>query len=223
MKFWLVIGNGVIAGIAAGLVLAILILAFSTPLILKAEKYEGHLDSQHNDQRNLGTLIGTIIISIVYGLIMSAIYTNTAKKTIKRPLLRGLLFGLIGYLILAFVPALAFLPNPPGVEAKASATVRQVWWFLIIAVELIGALIYFLILRYLKSANKTVKHLLGLITFGLIVMVPFIMGPPNAIGESLIPANLLINFRLVSLLTLLAFWVILGITAGWLSKRSLST
>ncbi len=226
MKIWSIISSGVIAGLIAGLVLAMLVLSLATPLILQAEKYE-HQDHTHHEsaatqsetnQRNLGTIAGTSIISILYGLILALIYSLSTRKPVKRPIIRGAALGAIGYTVLALIPSLAFLPNLPGVEAKASATVRQNWWFLIIAVELIGTASYYAIFKYLKISNKFYKHVAGLISFALITAIPFLVGVPNSLEGSLVPDKLLLNFRLVSFSTLLVFWLALGTIIGWLFK-----
>src|SRR3990172_7394279 len=131
MRFLSTLVGGLVPGLAAGLILGLLVLTFLTPLILSAEKYEDHPGKQiagSSGQRNIGTVLGAIIVGSAYGLILASAYELTAKKPPLRPIIRGLKFGLLGYFIVFFIPSLAFLPNPPGVEAQALPAVRQTWW-----------------------------------------------------------------------------------------------
>lgn len=218
MRFLSTVISGLIPGLIAGLILGLLVLTFISPLIFSAEKYEGHSGRQmegRSGQRNIATVLGTIIVGSAYGLILASAYELTAKRPPPPPIVRGLKFGLLGYFIFSFIPSLAFLPNPPGVEAQASPAVRQTWWLSIIILEVIGLFIYSLVFRRFQSRSRVHGHLFGLMSFIAIALIPFILGLPNGLDKIIIPAQLLILFRVASFATMLVFWLILGVLVGW--------
>lgn len=219
MRLWSIAGNGLLAGLISGLVLGFLILVFLGPLILSAEKYEsdhGEHAAGSQNQRQLGTMLGAVILGTIYGLVLAAAYAVIDKIRIPWPVLRGLVFGLLGYALISLVPSLAFLPNPPGVEMVASATSRQGWWLAIIGLEITGLIIYHAIFKYWKFNRPLIGHALGLAFLAMLVLIPFVVGIPNQVDRTLVPDALLTNFRLISLLILLCFWVVLGLSVGFL-------
>ena len=222
VRFWPVVVTGLLAGLLAGLLLGALIIKFSSPLILRAEKYESHHGegaSGSGRQRNVGTVLGSAVIGTVYGLMLSTVFALTTKRRMTKHLARGLGYGVVAYLVISFIPSMAFLPNPPGVEAKAAAEVRQAWWLAIIVAEGLGIAMYAFVTRRLQTWRPLLRRLMGLAGFTALTAIPFLLGPPNQLRETLIPMRLLLNFRLTSLAILLVFWLALGASVGWLYGR----
>lgn len=228
MRLWRVIGPGLIAGLIAGFFLGLLIYNVSGPLIKSAERYEAQgAGSQeagaHGDREPSGearaaaTILGTVILSTVYGLVLSIAFNLTGKENHGRFALRGLGFGLVAFVVVTLVPALAFPLNPPGVEAVASASVRQAWWAAIIFAEIVGLLGYRAVLRRWGTENKLRGHVGGVVVFAACAALPFLAGVPGELKEVLVPASLLRTFRLTSLANLFLFWAALGLLTGWIS------
>ncbi len=213
-------GSGLIAGLIAGLILGLLTIAFIAPLVILSEEFESDPETAAGfpvNQRNVFTVIGTIVLGTVYGLILSAVFNLTGRRGRKRFALRGLGFGLLAYLIVSFIPSLAFPPNPPGVEAQASVAVRQGWWLGIIGFEVAGLFAYALTFRHLRTRGKTRARLAGLAAFAGTTSIPFLVGPANKLGEVLVPAQLILDFQLASSAVFLIFWLTLGSLVGWFS------
>lgn len=216
-RFWSGAANGLVPGLLAGLILGFLLLAVVSPLIVKAETYENHSEEGFDgpsNARDVGTILGAIVIGSAYGVILSAIYGLTAKTSPARPVFRGLGFGLLAYFFVSLIPSLGFLPNPPGVEAKAAASVRQAWWLGIMLLEVTGLTAYFLIVSRRVFSSGLWNRLLGLSALAALMSIPFLLGLPNELSSVSIPSQLLFRFRVASLSTLLVFWLVLGALIG---------
>ncbi len=213
---------GLIVGISSG----IFTLTFVTPLILEAEAYEEegentHLIEHHSSQdvsqhephvelwqRNLITVAGSVLLVSCYSLVLSLIYPFFPLSNCW---FRGLLLGFLGFLFFNFIPNLGLPANPPGVEYVSDIAVRQKWWFSLLACEAIFlALCYFLLMKH-KKVNFPKKYLLlGIAAFSSIILIPFLIGVPNTMGNSMVPEHLVTNFRQFSTILNLATWVFLG-------------
>ena len=87
---------------------------------------------------------------------------------------------------------------------------RQLWWVATVISTAIG-------LWLLLDRSKTwAIRLIGLV--GLIL--PHAIGAPVAAGETSVPATLIRQFALVSILTTGMFWIALGSIGGLLYRRS---
>ncbi len=122
---------------------------------------------------------------------------------------RGTLWGAAGILVFVAAPAAGLPPEPPGVPV-AGVFERQVWWFATVAASAAG-------LALLVFQRRPLLMGLG----ALLALAPHLFGAPHATPaeEALVPAGLIHEFVVASLLTSALFWLFLGGFSGWLFRR----
>ncbi len=207
-----------LSGIAAGVVLFAVQHLTIVPLIQKAEVYEkageeaeiaagGH----HHDEgwqpadgweRTSFTALATLLTGIgfaalLFGVVFLAGVPFDAK--------RGLIWGLAAFACVSLSPAIGLPPQPPGV-AVADLHARQIWW-----VGTVLATAITLWLFFGKGIPKFVRPL------GVVVLIlPHLIGAPKAIGQNVVPAEIIHRFSMLSIATTGMFWLLLGLLGGLL-------
>lgn len=204
--------TGLLAGLAAGLVLTLLYLGKIQPLILEAEAYENGLDHAMSApyMRLVDTFLFNILNGVGFGLLLGAIFTLRGRPAGAG---MGVLWGLAGFAAFALAPAAGLPPELPG-SIGAPLEDRQIWWVLT-ALTTAGGI--GLLVIQARSALKIVGAIL--------ILLPHLVGAPHTdvYGGSL-PAELAAAFVGVSLGATALFWVVLGGVAGfchdWLVERA---
>jgi cobalt transporter subunit CbtA len=119
-----------------------------------------------------------------------------------------MLWGLAAFLCIDLAPAFGLPPQPPGVPV-ADIYARQLWWLAAVITAAVG-------LWLLSDRSKSLPvRLLGL----LVAILPHAFGAPVAQGVSSVPASLIREFAVVSILTTGIFWISLGTFGGLLFQR----
>jgi len=205
-----------LAAMAAGVLAAVLISGLqtvtTTPMILKAETFEGHssaltshTQAQHDAwkpkegmQRVFVTLIANAATGTAFALFLVVGLTFGTRQA---DLTKGLLLAGAGFAAFTLAPALGLPPELPGIPA-ADLTLRQLWWAATVASTL-GGLACF---AYIKPARF---KSLGL----ALLAAPHIWGAPRLIpeGESLIPAALSAHFSASTMTVNAVFWALIGL------------
>ncbi|WP_425412362.1 CbtA family protein [Limimaricola hongkongensis] len=141
--------SALFAGLAAGVLAALLQFWFVVPLLMEAELYESGARSHFTDgyigsdagtpplgdalARHAGTLAMNVVAWIGFGLVMAAGFALAHRRGVRTDARTGLLWGLGGFTALALAPSFGLPPELPGTIA-AEVSVRQVWWgFCVIA------------------------------------------------------------------------------------------
>lgn len=224
------------AGLLAAVVLTLLQSLWVTPLILHAETFEGGdpateviIEHSHADgeqahdhgvaghshdgeawapedgwQRLLATGLSNLVVAVGFALMLAGLFTLRAPNQTWQ----GLLWGLAGFATFSLAPSLGLPPELPG-TAAADLLLRQYWWIGAAASTAVG-------LALLAFAPHWALRILGL----LILAVPHLIGAPHPeIHESLVPQAMEHEFILASLLTNVAFWIVLGLLAAWFYRK----
>jgi cobalt transporter subunit CbtA len=211
-----------LAGTAAGLVLFIYQQVFVVPRILAAEVYETRHESaeqgpahhEHHEhessewkpaegfERTFFTAVSTVLTGIGFAaVLLSAVSLSGVELNARR----GLLWGIGGFVCFVASPALGLPPEPPGVPV-ADVVERQLWWIATAGATAIGL---FLIVGHRR---RWLFLLAGLI----VLVLPHAIGAPKAIGEQVVPAVLVHEFAIASIVGNGLFWLILGSVGGFL-------
>jgi cobalt transporter subunit CbtA len=204
-----------ISGTIAGLLLFAVQHFTTFPLIEKAETFENAAEPHHDEgswhpsegtERTLFTALTTVVSAIGFaGLLLGA----AAIKPVALNWHKGALWGLAAFVCVDLAPAWGLPPQPPGVPV-ADLYERQLWW---LATAILTAIGIWLVV----DGRKSFWIRLG----GLLVMLlPHIAGAPTATGENPVPAQLIHQFALLSILTTGMFWLALGAVGGLLYQRS---
>jgi len=204
-----VIMAAMLAGLIAGALVSALQFQFVQPLILEAETFE-HAAHAHDGEGEVGagprtmlTVIANLLVGIAFALLLNAALV-LAKDAGWRA---GLFWGLGGYAAFALAPSIGLPPELPG-AVVANLFARQLWWIGTAAATMVGLV---LILRVRKPAFAFA----GVLLLGF----PHLIGAPASHEPGVAPEALLDAFTRATLLTNLAFWVVLGLSSGLLQAR----
>ncbi len=206
--------SAVISGVIAGLFATAVQSVHLIPLIYEAERYEQRtpLPKTHEDDtdgegdtsRLALTLVSNIVSAVGFALLLVGCFALHGKVDWRR----GILWGLGGFIVFSLAPSLGLPPELPGVEA-APLPHRQLWWVVTVVVTAAG-----LVLLAFKQ-GAAFKGL-GVV----LIVLPHAIGVPHP--ESTggpVPQALLRNFIFTALASSVAFWVVLGLCAGYFFNR----
>jgi len=230
MIFSRIIYSAILIGIVTGVVLSCLQVINLNPIIVAAESFEvdaggagnaaddhsGHShEHSHDDwapadglERTTYTFLANVLASTGFAAILLAMMAQfwlARERNISWS--QGLLWGLAGYLAVFVAPAFGLPPEIPGAVA-APVEHRQLWWALTVLSVSVG-------LGLLAFAAIKFKAL-GLLLLALpyVIGAPHSQGPmfqhpdPAALAEL---AELHQRFVVISGITNLVFWLLLGI------------
>lgn len=215
-----ILSGALIAGLAAGLLAALLNLWTLTPLILEAEVYEG--GQLHSDEaeaapaaaeeaglsRSLLTVATTLVAYAGFGLALGAGMALAARSGHGLDARRGLLWGLAGFAAVQLAPAAGLPPELPGMVA-ADLGARQAWWALCVGSTALG-------LATLAFGRGAAFLALGC----ALILLPHGLGAPQpATHEGTVPPDLAAAFATRSLGVAALAWAALGTLAGALAER----
>jgi len=207
-----------LSGTLAGLGLFVVQRLTVIPLIETAETYEA---AQHENsgapheeegwqpadgrERTFFTALTTILTGIGSAAIL---FGGLALFGAQVTASRGALWGLVAFACFGLAPALGLPPQPPG-TAVAGVAERQIWW--------IGTALGTALGLWLVAGQKR-TWLLRIAGVTCLVM-PHLIGAPVGRGQNAVPAQLIRRFAITSLVTTGIFWLVLGISGGFLCSR----
>ena len=230
MIFSRIVYSSILAGILTGILLTCLQVASLNPIIFAAERYEietdatddhaddGHVGHSHDHdawapadglERTAYSFLANLLAATGFAAILMALMCLFCLKR-KRAISwsQGALWGLAGYAALFLAPAIGLPPEIPGGVA-AEIVHRQLWWVLTALSVSVG-------FGLLAFARKRFKPL-GL----LLLALPYVVGAPGIDGPmfphpdpSSVEALVYLHqqFVVISAITNLVFWLILGLT-----------
>lgn len=213
--FFAAVLSGAVAGVFASVVQSVGVI----PLIRQAEKFElreeapasAHKAGEARAGGGRGvfpraalTLVSNVLSGVGFALLLAACFALRGGVGWRE----AILWGLGGFLAFGLSPALGLPPKLPGAFA-ALLPERQLWWLLAAA----GASSGLLLLAFKRGAAFKAlgvafiasPHLLG---------APF----PESSGGSA-PEALAEAFILPTLAASAAFWIVLGLCAGYFFNR----
>lgn len=209
--------TALLAGAISGALLFLYQYVVILPQIAAAEVFEAHREAagaegEHHDhsewkpedglERTFFTAASTIFMGIGLAAILVSMVVLGGYDV---DIWRGLAWGAAGFACFTVAPTLGMPPVPPGVPV-ADVGARQLWWVLTGGFTAIGL---WLIVR---SGGGWALRTGG----GLFVILPHLIGAPQAIGPQVVPANLVREFAVASIAGSGLFWLVLGAITGWL-------
>jgi cobalt transporter subunit CbtA len=218
-----ILTGALIAGLAAGLLAALLNLWTLTPLILAAEAFEGGEVHLHEDGaahvhaapeagasgRAFGTVATTLVAYAGFGLVLGGAMAFAARHGHRIDARTGALWGLAGFAAVQLAPAVGLPPELPGMDSAALAA-RQSWWALCVGATALG-------LASLAFGRSAAWLALG----ATLVLAPHLLGAPEPpTHEGLVPPGLAAAFATRSLGVAALSWAVLGALAGALAERA---
>jgi len=221
--------SALFAGLAAGLIAALLQLTFAIPLLLEGELYEsgvrvhfaasldapvqspaGPADGLTQDvSRHLMTAGFDVVAYTAFALMLIAGMAFADRLGHKITPRSGIVWGLAGFIALHLAPAFGMPPELPGTIATEVET-RQVWWLATVACTVLG-------LGLIAFGNGIAFAAVGVIALAL----PHIIGAPHLDTYfGIAPPELSAHFVARSLGVAAASWAILGFLAAYFWTRN---
>ncbi len=211
--------SALFAGLAAGLLAALLQFAFVVPSLLEGELYEtgarvhfteGAAQSDRGApglgddiSRHLMTVAFDVVTYIGYGLILAALISLSAMRGATITARTGLIWGLCGFIAVQLAPAFGLPPELPG-TVGAEIAARQVWWFAAVLFTAAGL--------WLIAFGRSFAPLAGI----ALILAPQLYGAPQPPGYyGVAPPELAAHFATLSLGTAAAGWALLGTLVAW--------
>ncbi|MGC4027202.1 MAG: CbtA family protein [Mesorhizobium sp.] len=231
----------VVAGLFAGLLMAVMQHFTTVPLILQAETFENagaeaaptetapaagataeapathdHAATAHEHdeegwapadgfERTFYSFLANVVTAVGFALLL-VVASEFAGGVLSWR--QGVLWGLAGFAVFTLAPGLGLPPELPAMPA-ADLGERQVWWWFTVIATTAG-------LALIAFRGTVTWSLLGLV----LIVVPHLVGAPQPVShESPIPENLHHQFVVITTVTNLVFWVVLGGLVGALRDR----
>jgi predicted cobalt transporter CbtA len=161
-----------------------------------------------------GTILG-ISIGALFGLVFAYARTSLPGSNNKK---KGVILAGIMFSVLFLIPALKYPGNPPAVGNPETIIYRQSLYISMLAISGFSALGLALVYKIMNQKRSKKVIIIPLIYTGMIA-IGFIVLPPNP-DNITISMDLVMNFRIVSMLTMGAFWGILGLVLGSLWDKT---
>ena len=222
-----------VAGLFAGLALALMQSLVTVPMILEAETYEaaapahehGNSAHDHGDEatgnghhhgedawapadgaERLGfTVLSNIVTGVGFALILVVASELAGGIGGWR---QGLLWGFSGFAVFTLAPGLGLPPELPGMPA-ADLAARQSWWIATVLLTAGGLAL----IAFWRSMP------LALLAIAMII-APHVWGAPLPDSfESPVPEGLHHRFVVAVTVTNLLFWMVLGMVTGAVRNR----
>lgn len=216
-----------LAGLLAGVLMSGLQTAFTVPLIIEAETYEGaehghdhgeaaeaagEDDHAHDGwapedgaERTIFTILANVVTGVGFALVLVMASELAGGIAGWR---QGLFWGLGGFAAFTLAPGLGLPPELPGMPA-GDLFARQVWWIATAAATAGG-------LALLAFGRSAVPALLGV----ALIVAPHLVGAPQPVShDTAVPAELHHDFVVAVTVTNLLFWLALGAGVGALRSR----
>ena len=150
------------------------------------------------------TLVSNVVSAIGFALLLVGCFALYGEVDWRC----GILWGVGGFIVFSLAPAVGLPPELPG-ASTAPLPHRQLWWILTVAGTASG-------LALLAFKPGAVFKALG----ALLIILPQAIGAPHPEdGGGLVPEALLKRFILTALAASAAFWVVLGLCAGYFFNR----
>lgn len=225
-----VLKAAVVAGLVAGLLVALFHFVLSEPVIEQAIAREEQLRGTgeaggeplvSRDLQRAGLFVGFLLYSLTWSLLFAVVY-HLGQRWLppwSAPV-RGFFLAAAGFWSVGLFPFLKYPANPPGVGEPETIAYRQSFYFGLLGLSLIGTAITFAVGRYL-SRFSSLGLWRWLLPVGLLMMFAgavYMALPANPDPVSL-PADLVFRFRLQSLVGLALFWSLFGVTFAWIVRR----
>lgn len=215
--------SALFAGVAAGLLAALLQFAFVIPVIQEAELYETGARVHFTDgaaqsvrgapelgadyRRDALTAAFDVVTYTAYGLILAGLMWLSVSKGAKLTPKLGLIWGLAGFVTVQLAPAFGLPPELPGAIA-ADLVQRQIWWTATVLATGAGV--------GLIAFGKKLLPFAGVV----LIALPHVIGAPQSDGYfGVAPPELAAHFVTLSLGTTAIGWGVLGLLVAYFLTR----
>jgi predicted cobalt transporter CbtA len=222
--------RGMLAGLAAGVLMWCFAKVFGEPSIDKAIAFEDAHGPQaaplvrRGLQSSLGLLTGTVVYATtmggVFALVFAAVLGRVGRGV---PRSTAAVLALVAFTVIVLVPFTKYPSNPPAVGHEETIGYRTKLYFVMLAISVFAAL------AALRIGRDAVRRF-GAWNGTLLAVAAFVA--LIALGELALPsvdeipagfsASVIWHFRVATLGTQAVLWTTLGLGFGALAQRQLN-
>lgn len=221
-----VLKAAIVAGLIAGLATALFHLAVTEPVIDQAIVFEEQVhgaEAAHEaplvsrDVQRAGLVVGYLLYGLMWALPFGAIY-HAAQRLLPthHASRRGLLLALAAYWATGLFPFLKYPANPPGVGEPETIAYRQTLYLSFLALSVAGTTLAVALGRTIGRSGQ--MRSLSALTFSIVSAVVLYLAMPVNLDPVPLPTDLVLRFRVLSLVGITLFWGVLGLGFGWLVR-----
>lgn len=172
-------------------------------------------------QSTLGLATGTLAIGVVLGGLTGLLAAvGLGRLGSLRPAASTALVVLLGAVSFSIVPFLKYPATPPAVGSGETIDSRTALWFGFVTVSVLGVLAAVVVARWASRQWSGVPGTIAGATAYVVVVAVAALAFPKVDELGAFPASVLWDFRISSLLTLLAMWAVIGAALTALVDRS---
>ena len=230
--FGQILKAALIAGLIAGTVASSFHWVFTEPIIERAIEIENqrHAPSAGTSEepvvsrpmQKLGLFAGFLIYGaawgLLFGLLAYAVRPWFSKINLGR---QGFFLALLLGWAVGLFPLLKYPANPPGIGEAETIGYRQGLFVALIALSLIGATVALAVERRWSGREKPARAAVIVGYVAYLSLIYFALpGNPDLVKLSF---DLVQSFRALSLFGQILFWVAMGGTFWWLSRKSVES
>ena len=221
-----VLAAALLAGVLAGLFVAAFHEIATEPVLQRAidletilKKASGQAVGPELFSRSVqrsGLFIGYLLYGIGWGVLFGVVACLLQLLTrTQLSLKRVLVLALIGLWTVGILPQLKYPANPPGIGEPASINFREEVYLAILLLSILGTLLVAIVYRVLGKVSKGSWQRPGVrisVVAGLYLLYIGILYVclPNYSDPVLLPSDIIILFRALSVVGVLLFWLALG-------------
>ena len=210
-----------LAGLAAGLTVAIFHALATEPVIeraieLEAARASGPAEAEpplvSRQAQQAGLFVGFVVYGLTWAALFGLAYHLIQQRGAPGDRRQRLLVALGAYWAVGLLPFLKYPANPPGVGDPETIGYRQALYLAFLGLSVVATVLAVLLGRRLASGRadgpRAWPLTLALVAgFGAVLYLA-LPGNPDPVE---LPAELVNTFRLLSLVGLTLFWAVLGL------------
>jgi predicted cobalt transporter CbtA len=244
------IARGLLAGAVAAVLAFVFARLCAEPVIGRAIAYEdGRIETENAQgvrehgielftrgvQANAGLGFGVLLFGLAMGALFAVAFCVVyARAKSHAPRLLSVQLAAAAFIAIYLVPFVKYPPNPPAVGQSDTIGERTGWYLVMVLISVVVAVAAVWLARRLAARFGTWNG--GLLAGGaylvvlaaVTVLLPTVDETPQPLRDAAgaitypgFPADVLYEFRLVSLATQLVLWVTIGVVFATLAGRLL--
>jgi predicted cobalt transporter CbtA len=244
------IARGLLAGAVAAVLAFVFARLCAEPIIGRAIAYEdGRIEAENAQgvhehgielftrgvQANAGLGFGVLLFGLAMGALFAVAFCVVyARAKSYAPQLLSVQLAAAAFIAIYLVPFVKYPPNPPAVGQSDTIGERTGWYLVMVLISVVLAVAAVWLARRLAARFGTWNG--GLLAGGaylvvlaaVTVLLPTVDETPQPLRDAAgviiypgFPADVLYEFRLVSLATQLVLWVTIGVVFATLAGRLL--
>ncbi|MFH8485518.1 CbtA family protein [Streptomyces longisporoflavus] len=230
------LGRGLVAGGAAGLAAGLFSLLLAEPLMDRAIRAEekraaaqeharGMQGTRHHEElftrstQHAGLVVTAVVAGLAVGVLFAVAYALVHRRDPRAaPWPRALGFAGAAFAAVSLLPALRYPANPPGVGDSATVGERQALWLASVAIGVLGMFLVRQVYVRLSARAVPVRQIGAALT-GVAVLAALFLLPDNP-DPVPVDAELLWDFRVLSVASHALLWAVLAAVFGGLGLRA---